>query len=125
MAARVRALSAGAAAAPAPASSSSACNIACSIAWLRWLSGLACSRTCLQQRLLAAALTCSRNCLCGSTRLRYVQPREKASPTVRNSGFVRFIHTVRRTETAVAIIECPEKEPENRTKSKLSTAYIY
>ena len=66
-------------------SSSSAC--------LRWLS-------CLQHHLLAAALAAP---ACNGF-VRALVPREKASETVRNRGFARFIHTVPRRETAVALV---------------------
>ena len=50
-------------------------------------------------------------------------PRDKASETVRNRRLLLFIHTVHRTETAVALM--PRKNPEMRAKPRYCMVYIY
>ena len=105
MAARARAL----AGAGAAASSSGAWNSACSSARMTWLSCLQQHFTCLQQRLFAAALACSRACLCSTARFRYVWPRKNASQTVRNRGLLLFIRTGHRREIIVVSLECPDR----------------
>ena len=52
---------------------------------------------------------------------------KKRQKTVRTRGFVRFIDTVRRRETAEKqrFRSCPEKKPENRTKPRFCTVYSY
>ena len=75
-------------------------------------------------RLIESVFNAPRTCCCWWLCLE-VKKRQK---TVRTRGFVRFINTVHRRETAVEkqrFRSCPEKGRENRTKPRFCTVYPY